>query len=111
ELNVYTAIIEESALSKQEGEKPADEISIEKMIPFSDEMKVNFNTKEKMEISAELTRPLDPEFQKILFKDKKFKTGNNTLSIKMKDLALQKGSYVLTLYFRNKTTFVWITGE
>jgi hypothetical protein len=81
------------------------------MIPFADEMKVIFNTKEKMEISAEITKPLETGFQKIVFKNKKFRAGNNSMLIKTKDLSLQRGSYILTLYFKNRTTFTWITAE
>jgi hypothetical protein len=109
ELNVYTAIIDEASLKNYNEQN--NEIRLEKMIPFADEMKVIFNTKEKMEISAEITKPLETGFQKIVFKNKKFRAGNNSMLIKTKDLSLQRGSYILTLYFKNRTTFTWITAE
>ncbi|MCE3227582.1 MAG: BNR/Asp-box repeat protein [Bacteroidetes bacterium] len=109
ELNVYTAIIDEVVLKKYT--ETNNDIQVEKMIPFADEIRVNFNIKEKMEISAEITKPLETGFRKSVFKNKKFRAGNNSMLINAKDLALQKGSYILTLYFKNKTTFVWITAE
>ncbi|MBA3662649.1 MAG: exo-alpha-sialidase [Bacteroidetes bacterium] len=110
ELNVYTAMIDEPALQKYNATKNAD-LELEKSVKFSEQVKINFSLKSPMEITAVVSKPLEPDFEKVVIKNKKFKAGNNTMLINSKELGLQKGSYILTLYYNNKNTFTWITEE
>ncbi|MBI2721791.1 MAG: exo-alpha-sialidase [Bacteroidetes bacterium] len=109
ELNVYTAIIDEKSLQNYtEGE---NEIELEKTFNFSEEINIKFNAKKDVEITAVITKPLEAGFEKVIIKNKKFKTGKNTLQIKTKDLELLKDSYIVTLYYNNKSSFTWIIKE
>ncbi|MCW3076900.1 MAG: hypothetical protein JWO32_1509 [Bacteroidetes bacterium] len=110
ELNVYTAIIDDIALQKYTSGK-VNEIEIAKSFPYSEEMKFNFILKKSSEVSVAITKPLEPGFEKIVFKNKKYKEGNNTLKLNIKELGLQKGNYILTVYSDNSNSFTWITQE
>jgi hypothetical protein len=108
ELNVYTAIIDAESLQKY---KEPLEIEMGKSFKFAEEIKIPFSLKNAGEVSAVITKPLDANFEKIIFKSKKLKAGNNSLLIKSKELGLTKGSYVLTLYSNNSSIITWITEE
>lgn len=110
ELNVYTAIIDDKSLQKYSSDR-VNEIEIAKSFSYSEEMKINFNLKNTSEISVAITRPLEPGFEKIIFKNKKYKMGNNTLQLNNKELGLQKGNYILTIYSNNANEYAWITQE
>lgn len=87
------------------------EITFEKTISFSQEIKVGFEATADLKLTAVLTKPLLAGFEKIVVKDLAIKKGNNTLLIDSKKLGLQKGNYVLTLYYNGKNDFAWITEE
>ncbi|MGZ3900968.1 MAG: hypothetical protein ACXVNM_04605 [Bacteroidia bacterium] len=110
ELNVYTAIIDEKGLQKYNAER-VEEMDLPKTFKYSDEVTVNFNLKKNAEVIAAITRPLEPGFEKKASAAKKFKAGNNSMLINFKQLGLQKGTYILTLYYNNKNSFAWIINE
>jgi len=110
-LSIFTAIINDSTIKNNNGTNINNDITIKKTFKYEKKIKVSFNLKEKTTIVASITKPLDASFEKLVLKSKKFKAGDNTLVIKPKKFGLQKGSYVLTLYYNNKNNFVWITEE
>lgn len=109
ELNVYTAIIDKKIL--QNYTEGLNEIELVKSFVFSDEIKINFTANNDVEITAVISKPLEAGFEKVVVKNKKFKAGKNALQIKTKDLELLKDSYIVTLYYNNKSSFTWITKE
>jgi hypothetical protein len=64
-----------------------------------------------VELTAVLTKPVAPGFEKKLFKNKRFGAGMNSFEINSKGLGLTKESYILTLYCNNKNIFSWIVNE
>jgi hypothetical protein len=110
ELNVYTAIIDDKAFQGYYL-GISEELKIDKSFKFAEEIKISFDLSADAEMGCVITKPLEPGFEKIVFKNRKFKAGNNSLLIKTKDLGLQKGSYILTLYYNNKNTYSWIVEE
>jgi hypothetical protein len=110
-LGIFTAIINDSTIKKYSLLNSNNNLTIEKTFKYDKKIKINFNLKEKAEMTASITKPLDASFEKVIVNSKKFKAGNSTIVIKPKKYGLQKGSYVLTLYYNNKNNFVWITEE
>ena len=109
-LCIYTAIINDSVLANYQI-KDVNQIKIEKMIKYQAKMKINYLVETSGVITASITKPLEPGFEKIVIKDKKVNKGANQFSINAKRLKLPKGNYVLTLYFNNRNEFIWITEE
>ena len=109
-LCIYTAIINDSVLANYQI-KDVNQIKIEKMIKYQAKMKINYLVDTSGVITASITKPLEPGFEKIVIKDKKVNKGANQFSINAKRLKLPKGNYVLTLYFNNRNEFIWITEE
>jgi hypothetical protein len=111
-LSIYTAIVNDSTLANYNKENLINELNIEKSFKYkAKKMKINFDLKNELLLSATITKPLDASFEKMVIKNKKFKTGKNVLTVKTKKLDLKKGNYVLTLYYKGKNNFVWITEE
>lgn len=62
-------------------------------------------------LSAELTKPLDAGFRKMLFKGKKHKKGKNLLELGSYLINLPEDNYILTLYNGSDNAFIWILSE
>jgi hypothetical protein len=86
-----------------------NEIELEKTYSYDSEIVIPIKCHQTLQLDAMLTKPLDPSFKKIIFKNKLFNAGANRLIVNLKKLGIPKGNYVLTLYFNNKNTYVWIT--
>jgi len=110
-LNNCIATVNDSTIRNYLQKQNEDKPEMQKTFVFNDEIKIAFKINADMLISAALTQPLEPGFEKIIVKQKKFKAGNNTFLIKTKESGLKKGTYVLTLYFNNKNTYSWITAD
>jgi hypothetical protein len=110
QLNIYTAIINDSVLTNYKN-KIVNDIIIEKTFKFLPKIKIDYTANTSGKLMAEITKPLDPYFKSVAIKSKKVKKGENQLIIKTKKLGLQKGNYVLTLYLNGKNQYVWITEE
>ena len=87
------------------------EISFEKTIAFSSEIKINLTSTIDTKLTAAFTKPLLAGFEKVAVKNFKIKKGSNQLIIDTKKLGLQKGNYTLTVYYNGKNDFAWITEE
>ncbi len=118
DLSIYTAIVNDSTIDIYNKAELNKNLSIEKNFKYSEKIKIDFNLKQKAEIVFCITKPLDPAFEQIIVKKKKYKAGNRSLLIKPQKWKLPKGTYVLTLYCQGvlpseqgKNEFVWITEE
>ncbi|MDO9000672.1 MAG: sialidase family protein [Bacteroidota bacterium] len=109
-LSIYTAIINDSVLSNYQ-KKQVPEIKMEKMTKFLPKIKINYSVESAGVISAAITKPLEPGFEKVVAKDVRIKKGANQLIINTRKLSLKKGNYVVTLYYNGKNDYVWITEE
>jgi hypothetical protein len=87
------------------------QLEVDKTIAFANKIKIPFNLQTQTNISAILTKPLEPDFEKIIVKNKTFRKGNNSLLIDSKLIGLKRGNYVITLYYAGQNKFAWITEE
>jgi len=106
---VYTSI--NDSVLKEFQNKSAAQLTFEKTITFSEKMSFIFSSLVGTKVTAVITKPLLAGFEKIVVKDLVVKKGNNQLLIDTKKLGLQKGNYILTLYYNGKNDFAWITEE
>ena len=88
---------------------PAFTFTTNTWLNFKDSLHVDFYCSEDIQLKAELTRPLDPKFKALPVTSRNFKKGNNRLLIDMKAHSIEKGNYVLTLYYHGYNKFIWIT--
>jgi hypothetical protein len=83
----------------------------QKSYAYTKSLQLTFELDTDCRVSAELSKPLDAGFQKILFKKKKHKKGKNTLSLKPYFINLPEDTYIITLYDDNGNHFAWITSD
>lgn len=108
---LYEVLINDSTISDYYLREAAEEMQVERSFKFADKITVNFNMKHNTFITAVITKPLEPGFEKVIEKNKRVYEGNNSLVLDTKSAGLKKGSYVLTLYYGGRNTFVWITED
>ena len=109
ELCIYTAILNDSILTSLN--KNTNEISFNKSHQFSKKIKINLNVNSTVRLTAGITKPLEPGFEKIILENKLFKKGRREFIINTKKLKLEKNNYVVTFYFNGKNDFAWIIKE
>lgn len=107
----YEVTINDSTLNEYNNKYLAEEIGMSRSFKFEDKITLEVNMKRNALLKAAVTKPLEPGFEKLVLNDKPVFEGDNTLVIDMKKAGLKKGNYVLTLYYNNRNTFVWITDE
>jgi hypothetical protein len=107
----YSAAISDSLLDKLLLENAHSPISHQKTVAFADKIEFPFTISEAQRVDAAITRPLEPGFEKIVLRNKKFKRGGHRLLIDTKKLGLEKGNYILTLYCKGKNSYAWILAE
>jgi hypothetical protein len=101
-----------SEASKLQSQRGQSRIHFEqKSYAYTKSLQITFELDADCHISAELSKPLDAGFQKIIFKKKKHKKGKNTLSLKPYFINLPEDTYILTLYDENGNHFAWITSN
>ena len=108
---LYEVLVNDSTINDYNLKYPPSEIDMERTAKFADKINVEFKMKHNSLITAVITKPLDPSFEKIIVKDKRVFEGNNKLTVDTKLAGLKKGNYILTLYYNNRSIFVWITEE
>ncbi len=86
-------------------------LSLDKTFTYSERIAINFTISSSKEISAVITKPLEPAFEKVLFKNKSFGKGEHSFLINSKSINLKKGNYVITLYYSGENKFAWIIEE
>lgn len=88
-----------------------DELEMERTFVFSDRTKISFKSKTTGLLSATVTKPIEPGFEKVVVLNKKINKGNNDLYIDTKALGLVKDNYILTLYYNGINSYTWIITE
>lgn len=86
-------------------------MQIQSSFVYKQQLTIDFVCTEDLYITAELSKPIEPQFQNKLIKGKTFRKGNNQLLIDMTLLKALKGNYTLTLYYKGINKFIWITEE
>lgn len=108
---VFAAELRDSLLAAYNKKRVQQEILTKRTVLFSDTVKVEFNLKRTEKLSAIITKPLEPGFEKWIVKKRKFKKGANTLVIDTQAAKLQRGNYTLTLYYSAGNSYAWIIDE
>lgn len=104
----HSTIINDSTIRNYYIKNNENLLQHEKTISFNNLLKLEFTSRVNTTVSAVITKPLDAGFEIIIFKNRKIKAGNNKLLIDTKKLGLKKETYVLTLYYNNKNSFIWL---
>lgn len=108
---LYEVVVNDSAIGSYYLRENQQELEIERSFTFSDKINIDFNIKRNAFLTAVITKPLEPGFERIMVKEKRMYEGKNSLLIDTKAAGLKKGNYVLTLYYNGRNTFVWINEE
>lgn len=108
-LVTFQTIITDSLLNRFNYLHNATEVRIEKSFSYASKIKIGIGFNNAMVVNAILTKPLEPGFEKVVIRNQKCAKGVTTVYIDTKQLGLAKGNYILTLYYNNKNSFVWIT--
>jgi hypothetical protein len=108
---LYEVLVNDSTIGDYYLRDAAEEMQVERSFKFADKITINFNVKHNALVTAVITKPLEPGFEKVIEKNKRVYEGNNKLVLDTKLAGLKKGSYVLTLYYGGRNTFVWITED
>lgn len=103
--------ITDSSLKVCKKKQEALFIQHERSLTFRDKMELVLNLPEDVTVTAVLTKPTDPNYEKVLFRNRTFTKSNNVLLINPSELALKKTHYVVTLYYRGISSYFWITAE
>jgi hypothetical protein len=108
---LFEVQLSDSVLDDYQVKMAVGEIEAERSFSFADKIKMDYIIKQNAFITAVITKPLEPGFEKPVVKNKRVFEGKNTLVIDTKALGLKKGNYTLTLYYHGRNSFYWITGE
>jgi hypothetical protein len=87
------------------------ELQMTKSFGFADRIILPFYSGKNIRLDADITKPLEPGFRRLVFEQKRFRRGNHSLNIDTRALGLPKGNYILTLYYRGMNSYVWILAE
>jgi hypothetical protein len=109
----YQAVFNDSTFKayNKKAQLRDEELTLEKTFLFAHKIIVPFNLEKNANITAIITKPLEPKFEKLIIKNKHYLAGNNKLIIDTKALGLRKGNYILTLYYNGQNKFAWILGS
>lgn len=110
-LDLYEVLVNDTAISSYNLRDNAKELQLERSFKFEDKISIDYNIPKNALVTAIITKPLEPGFEKLVVKEKRSYEGKNNLVIDTKALGLKRGNYVLTLYYNNRNSFVWITEE
>lgn len=80
-----------------------------KSYTYTKNLSISFELLKDSKISAELSKPLEPNFHKILLKRKKFSKGKHNIQLAAVFAKLPEDNYIITLYDEQGNTFAWIT--
>ena len=109
-VKIYNSvIIDAKNLLKYNANYLKMELKSEKTFQFADTVLIDFTLTSKSLVSASITKPIEPGFEKLVLKNKAFKKGNNQLKLNTKQLGLEKGNYILSFYYKGINSYVWIT--
>ena len=87
-------------------------VSFEKTVyTFSNVISIEFEVREQTRVSAEINKPLDANFHKLVFTGKNFDKGKCTIRLMPAELSISEDNYILSLYAGGQNYFVWINSE
>ena len=109
--DLYEVLVNDSAISAYNVYENANELQLERSFKFEDKISIDYTIPKNALVTAIITKPLEPGFEKLVVKEKRSYEGKNNLVMDTKALGLKRGNYVLTLYYNNRNSFVWITEE
>lgn len=107
---IYSSLITDSILQHHKTVMP---IIFNKEAPFiySDKTPILFLSDTVGVYDAYLYKATEPNFEMLVAKGAVYNQGNNTFTVDFKKLKLKKGTYVLMLYTKNTSNYVWIQEE
>ena len=108
---LHQVTINENNLSDYNRQNALREVEMPRTFVFSDSIKIDFNLKAKGPVSAVITKPTEPGFEKHIWKNKRCEKGNTSLLIDPRKEGLEKGNYILTLYYDSRNSYTWIIEE
>lgn len=108
---LYEVAFNDSSIAEYAGRDAAEEMEIERSFTFRDQIRMAFRVRRNAFVTAVITKPLEPGFEKVIVKNKRVYEGKNELLLDTKAAGLKKGNYVLTLYYNGRNSFVWITAD
>lgn len=108
---MHEAVISEDAISKYVINDAVKEMKTERSFVYQDRQTIDFEMPSNALLSVTITKPLEPGFEKVVFKNKPVFQGKNKLIVDFKALHLKKANYIITCYYRDRNTFFWITEE
>ena len=108
---LYEVAVNDTTIGEYYLKESAEDIELERSFKFADKISLDYKLKHNAIVTAVITKPLEPGYEKVVVKDLRAYEGKNTLLIDTKANNLKKGNYVLTLYYNNRNAFVWITEE
>jgi hypothetical protein len=110
-LGIYTAVINDSSVANYLDKYTTSQMILPKSLPFKKKIRLDFELKGSCKVTAFLTKPLEPGFSKEVIHEQAFEKGQQSIVLDTKKWGVKKGNYVLTLYYNNRNSFVWITEE
>ncbi|MBL7931995.1 MAG: exo-alpha-sialidase [Bacteroidia bacterium] len=108
---LHEAVLSDSLLYNAYLSTILDEMEVERSFKFADTIRIKYKIKQNTPLTVVITKPLEPTFEKVIFKNKRVFEGNNELVIDPKSLGLKKGNYTVNFYYSLKNSFVWIVDE
>lgn len=107
---IYSASLTDSILKKH---TPNFSILINKESPYiyTDKTNINFSSTIKGTYAAYLYKATEPKFEMKVTTTAALAQGANSLAVDFNKLKLKKGTYVLMLYTKNTSHYVWIQEE
>lgn len=108
---LYEVLVNDSSISDYNVNEYLNDMEVERSFKFTEKISIDFTLKKNAFVTAVITKPLEPGFEKLVIKNKRCYQGKNNLVVDTKTLGLKKGNYVLTLYYHGRNSFVWITEE
>jgi hypothetical protein len=108
---IYAATLENNLLLEYNAKNATGELTMARTFKFADKVSINFELPLNGAVTAVITKPLEPGFEKVIVKNKLCKKGTNTLVVDTKAAGLKSGNYTVTLYYNNRNSFTWIIAD
>lgn len=108
---LYEAAINDSTIGTYYLNEAGKDVQTERSLKFSDKIYMACVFPKNAIVSAVITKPLEPGFEKWIFKNKRVFAGKNQIILDMKSAGIKRGNYIVTLYYNSRNSYVWITDE
>lgn len=107
----FSQHVNDSLLAALEQEMSSAALQTEKIVAFDDIITLNIATEHDLSVDIAITKPLLPGFEKVVARRKQLPTGRHPLLIHTKQLGLQKGNYIVTLYYGGRNVYIWLLAD